>query len=164
MDSSVNSSSVSPLIKINIPSNAKNDDTPNRNGSFSSSTSSNSSSNSDFSTLTNGSKKSNNTMTVSIYSSPPKETVKPQLPTQRPRYYIQTFHNQELKRQHQHQHQHVHVKPQQLLTPLSEKDNMDYENTSNNVFTTNPMYSEEEVNENSSHWYWSSDSDDEDDE
>ncbi|ORX33466.1 hypothetical protein BCR36DRAFT_412126 [Piromyces finnis] len=88
----------------------------------------------------------------SVYSSPPKESKSPV--SQRPRYYIQTFHDNENAFQ---------TKPTQLLSPLSEKDNMEYENTSN-VFTINQVFSEEEVNENSNRWYWSSSDDEDDDE
>jgi len=163
---------VLPFFKINIPSKANNNS--NRNGSFSSSTSTRSSSTSDITTLSSlTSKKS--CPSITMYSSPPKENnnsnanvTKPQLPPpQRPRYYIQTFHNIEPKyQQTQAKPPSQPHQPQQLLTPLSERDNMDYETTTTNtnVFMNNQMYSEEEVNENSSHWYWSSDSDDEDDE
>jgi len=87
-----------------------------------------------------------------ISLSPPKDD-KLQVSSQKPRYYVQTFQCSE-------QNQKVRP-PQQLLTPLSEKDNMEFESASNNLFATSQMYSEKEVNENSSHWYWSS-SDDED--
>jgi len=118
---------ISPLLKINIPQQSN---IPNRNCSFSSTSSSSTcSSNSD----------------MSICSSPSKDSKL----SQKPRYYIQTFNNNK------------QYKPQ-LLTPISEKDNMEYENSS--IFSNSHMYSEEEVNENSSFWYWSSSDDEEDDE
>lgn len=157
----VNSDSqISPLLKVKNLSTQKNS-TLIRNNSFGMTSSSNSSnsSNSEFPivntvTVTN---KPNQSMT--IYSSPPKEAYKlPSTTTQlqRPRYYVQTFHSQNINRNKRQENQ-------QLMTPLSEKDHMEYENTSNIIYNTSQKYSEE-VNENSNHWYWSSDSDDEDDE
>ncbi|ORX75248.1 hypothetical protein BCR32DRAFT_296997 [Anaeromyces robustus] len=139
-----NMSPVSPLLKINIP----NQTADNSNNSFRSS-SSTSSSSSDLSNMANSTNKTNipsNPMSLSIYSSPPKEGK-----SQRPRYYVQTFHDQETNNQNK-----------QILTPLSEKDSMECDNVTNAIFPPSQMSSSLEVNENSSHWYWSS-SDDEDD-
>jgi len=140
---------VSPLLRINIQAQNNNNELV-RNGSYSSTSSSNGSI-SDLTSISDDN--TNQQMPLSIYSSPPKESNKLITTQKRPRYYIQTFHNQDINKQTQEK---------QVLTPLSEKDNMEYENVSNNVNSTSRMYSEE--NENSSHWYWSSDSDDEDDE
>jgi len=92
---------------------------------------------------------------LSVYSSPPKDSKSPVL--QRPRYLIQTFHENEKNGQEK-------STQSQLLSPISGKDNMEYENTSNHIFTVNQMFSEEEVNVNSSRWYWSSSDDEDDDE
>ena len=145
-----NSKFVSPWLRVNMKIQNNNNELVG-NGSFSSTTSSSNGSISDL-TSTNDSS-TNQQVTLSIYSSPPKESSKLITTQKRPRYYIQTFHNQDISKQTQEK---------QVLTPLSEKDNMEYENGSNNVNKSSRMYSE--GNENSSHWYWSSDSDDEDDE
>jgi len=155
----VNSSgrSMSPLLKINIPQQSTN--SPSRNNSFNNSANSSSSSSSGFSTIYNSTSSSKQNLSDMIYLSPPKDD-KLQLSSQKTRYYVQTFHshkqNQQIKQMQPHKPHHQH-----LLTPLSENDNMEYETTSNNIINTSQMYSKEEVNENSSHWYWSS-SDDED--
>jgi len=137
------------FLTINIP---KSTHSPNMSSSASSD------SNSDYSPMSTSSvmrtNLPNQPMGLSIYSSPPKDSKSPVL--QRPRYYIQTFHEKESAMQTK--------TSQQLLSPMSEKDNMEYENTSNHIFTVNHLFSEEEVNENSSRWYWSSSDDEDDDE
>ncbi|OUM59554.1 hypothetical protein PIROE2DRAFT_14888 [Piromyces sp. E2] len=141
----------SPFLTINIPQSMNPQN-------ISDSASSDSSSNSDY--LPMSTVKTNvpsqQQLGLSIYSSPPKDAKSPM--TQRPRYYVQTFHNKESVNQTKSTQQ------PQLLSPLSGKDNMEFENTSNNIFTVNQMFSEEEVNENSSRWYWSSSDDEDDDE
>lgn len=151
------SRSVTPLLEITIPHQPMNSP----NSYFYNSENSNGSSNgsSPMSTSSSPSSLKQNISNL-ISLSPPKDD-KLQVSSQKPRYYVQTFQCSE-QNQKVRPPQQQHIKqPQQLLTPLSEKDNMEFESASNNLFATSQMYSEKEVNENSSHWYWSS-SDDED--
>jgi len=142
----VNRRSTTPYLTINIPKSI--------NSPTMSSSASSDSTNSDYSSMIMSSRKTHlmtQHMNVSIYSSPPKDE------RLQKSHYIKTMAEKE---------NIIHTKTaqQQLLSPLSEKDNMEYENTCNHVFTVNPIFSEEEMNENSSHWYWSSSDDEDDDE